>query len=141
MSETQTTSPADTTEKAAPVAPAPAKAPARKPAAKAPAAKSAPAKTAPKATAAKAEKAPPAEPKITARDAKQFLARLAVQAMADAIEASNGDSAEYWKVLPKADAKAIISQLSHHFPCGRTEDGAKWWPANLPRPDRSDWRT
>ena len=95
-------------------------------------------KAAPKAEP-KAAPAPAPEPKVDMRAAKQEIARIAVQAMADAIQRANGlKKTGYLAAFSGDEALQIVSQLSHHFPCGREGD-ERWWPANLPRPNRSDW--
>jgi hypothetical protein len=103
-------------------------------------AKAAPAKAAPKAPKAE-PKAAPAEPKVDQRAAKQELVRIALQAMADAVGRANGlKKTAYLAAFDGDEALQIVSQMTHHFPTGRNDDGNRWWPANLPKPDRSDWR-
>ena len=59
-------------------------------------------------------------------NAKQALARTVIDAIA-ALELSDED-------------KKTVAQWTHHLPTGRTESGARYWPAGLPVPDRADWR-
>jgi hypothetical protein len=129
----------------APDAPAKA-APARKPAAKksaAPARKP-PAKNSPEKANKTTDPKPPA-PKVDIRASKQDLARVAVQAIADAIaqaySANDPTADSFVATMSKADALKTASQWVHHLPCG-TEDGSdrRWWAENFPRPVRSDWK-
>jgi hypothetical protein len=81
-----------------------------------------------RATAAKANGN--GDAKAIKRAAKQEIARRAVQAVADAMAGEDAST--------KQDAANWI----HHLPTGNVNGAgsARWWPANLPRPDRSDWR-
>lgn len=73
------------------------------------------------------------------RTAKQDLARTVVEAVAgvfsDSIVLDRLASAG----MTKADAEKIVSQWLHHLPTGSDGEG-RYWPASLPRPDRSDWK-
>jgi hypothetical protein len=73
-----------------------------------------------KAPAPKAAKATPAK-----STEKQELARTVVTAIG--------------QLNLTKEQKAIVSQWIHHLPAG-SENGKRWWPKSLPRPDRSDWR-
>ena len=84
-----------------------------------------------------AQNQPESAPKVDKRSAKQDLARHVVLAMADTIISSDGS--ELFRSAFSADEAAeIASQWLHHLPTG-SDDGRRWWPAELPRPTRSDW--
>lgn len=89
---------------------------------------------------AKAAPAPvPAPERITKTDAKHDLARRVLTAIAGAIESlpEDSDALAFYSVESAGEA---IANMTHHFPAGRDADGRRWWPENLPRPDRSEWR-
>lgn len=89
--------------------------------------------------------APPADAKTVKRDAKQALARYLADAVARAIEdlGSSASLSELNKLisagLPAEDQAKAASHWMHHWPTGE-QDGQRYFPATLPRPDRSDWR-
>lgn len=93
----------------------------------------APKPTTPKKAAAKPtakadpKPAAPKAPKPDVRAEEQARTRKCVQAYADATEG--------FTAAQKQDAANRI----HHLPTGKDESGARWWPTNLPRPQRSDW--
>jgi hypothetical protein len=60
------------------------------------------------------------------RSAKQDLARRVVEAVA-ALNLSD-------------DEAKIAAQWLHHLPTGTDGSDARYWPANMPRPNRSDWK-
>jgi hypothetical protein len=109
---------------------------AKRPAPKKPAAKKAPAKA-----TAKTAPAPKPTPKADKNSAKQELCRIALEAMATAVIRANGlKKTGYLAAIDPDEALQILSQMTHHFPAGRDASGNRWWPASLPKPDRSDWR-
>lgn len=91
------------------------------------------------ATPAKPEPARAApESTVSERAAKQALARAVVQAIETELRTSV--PADAWRaVFDIEEAKEIAAHWVHHLPTGK-EDGARWWPKGLPRPNRSDWR-
>jgi hypothetical protein len=91
--------------------------------------------TAPKNTAPAPAPAAPAA-KIDKRIAKQALARHVMDAIAKALESL---PEEVTAAMAPDEAVKIASQWHHHLPTGEV-DGKRYWPASMPRPDRSDWR-
>lgn len=77
--------------------------------------------------------------KAVKRLAKQDLARRVTQAIAEAITAAQLEGSATLAGMTVAEAQRCVSQWTHHLPTGTGEDGKRWWPASLPRPDRSDW--
>jgi hypothetical protein len=73
-----------------------------------------------------AEKLDPRPTPPAKRSAKQDLARRVVEAVANL-------------GLSDDDAK-IASQWLHHLPTGTDGSDKRYWPANMPRPNRSDWK-
>jgi hypothetical protein len=80
-----------------------------------------------------------AKPVAVRRTAKQALARLVAQAIADSL-ANVKWRDDILAGMTHEDAAKTVSQWTHHLPTGTDEDGKRWWPATLPRPDRSDWK-
>lgn len=79
------------------------------------------------------------EAKAVKRLAKQDLARRVTQAIAEAITAAQLEGSATLAGMTVAEAQRCVSQWTHHLPTGTGENGKRWWPASLPRPDRSDW--
>jgi hypothetical protein len=95
-----------------------------------------------KAAAAKAEPTPAADPQPTPtpkRPAKQDLARNVVEAVAGIFSDSVILDRLATAGMSKEDAQQIVSQWLHHLPTGSDGD-QRYWPASMPRPNRSDWK-
>lgn len=94
---------------------------------------------------AKRRKAKPAPASAPARpsksEAKNDLARRALLAL-DKMLAELPADALALTGYTREECGQIIANMTHHFPAGKREDGAKWWETSgaLPRPDRSEWR-
>jgi len=74
--------------------------------------------------------------RVTKREAKQLLAHYvldgALTSVADFLAHDGG--------IPEDEARRTVSQWLHHLNAGNGEDGKRYFPEGLPRPDRSDWR-
>jgi len=96
------------------------------------------------APAAELETPAPTEPattdtKAVKRLAKQDLARRVAQAIAAALTDAQLDGSAVLTGMTSDEARRCAAQWTHHLPTGTSEDGKRWWPETLPRPDRSDW--
>lgn len=75
---------------------------------------------------------------VTRRDAKQDLARRVALAIAACLAWMPDDAMAY--TIEPAEREAITTAWVHHLPTGTDEEGHRWWPAEISRPDRSDWK-
>jgi hypothetical protein len=75
---------------------------------------------------------------VTRRDAKQDLARRVAEAIGDML--LHLDGSEMAATIDETERAAITTAWVHHLPTGNDDEGARWWPSSLPKPDRSDWK-
>lgn len=93
------------------------------------------------------EAAPKQDAKARRATAKRELARalvLSLSAYWDHVgsqaEGENGITEPWADVYSLEEAKDVMSQWLHHLPVHTPGKPGEWWPENMPRPNRSDWK-
>jgi hypothetical protein len=71
------------------------------------------------------------------RNGKQALAKAVLDAVAGVV----GDTlVREMAGMTEAEAGRVVAQWLHHLNAGQDGEGQRYWPAALPKPERSDWR-
>jgi hypothetical protein len=81
-----------------------------------------------------------AAPKPNKREAKQDLARRAIEALDNMMEELPTDALALDGYTEEELGQALANMV-HHFPTGLDDEGYRWWSTKvLPLPDRKEWQ-